>query len=156
MDPARLTSSPVFSQLERSELSRLAAFATEESYPVGAKLVRQGDFSTELFVIEEGSAEVVRDGVAIDTVGPGDVIGEIGVLEKAKRGADVIVTEPLLAIKVTHWEIRRLSRETLARLQAIVDQRKGGRPGADGAATGGDAAGQPGAGDDQAPGAVLD
>ena len=155
VDPARLTRSPIFSQLEPSELSRLAAFATEESYPVGAKLVRQGDFSTELYVIEEGRAEVVRDGVAIDQVGRGDVIGEIGVLEKSKRSADVVVTEPLLAIKVTHWEIRRLSRETLAKLQAIVAERKGGRPGADAAAAEGDTAADQDAAE-QAPGTVLD
>lgn len=125
MDPARLVRYPVFAQLEPSELSRLAAFATEESYAVGVKLVRQGDFSPELYVIEEGTAAIVRDGVELDQVGPGDVIGEIGVLEKAKRNADVVVTAPLLAIKVTHWEIRRLSSDTIARLQAIAAERNG-------------------------------
>jgi CRP-like cAMP-binding protein len=126
MDPARLIRNPVFAQLEPSELSRLAAFATEESFAAGTKLVRQGDFSTELYVIEEGTAAVLRDGQEIDQVGPGDVIGEIGVLEKTKRGADIVVTEPLLAIKVTHWEIRRLSPQTLAKLQAIAAERKSG------------------------------
>jgi CRP/FNR family cyclic AMP-dependent transcriptional regulator len=124
MDPGRLIRNPVFAQLEPSELSRLAAFATEESFAVGTRLVRQGDFSTELYVIEEGKAAVVRDGKEVDQVGPGDVIGEIGVLEKTKRGADIVVTEPMLAIKVTHWEIRRLSRQTLAKLQAIAAERK--------------------------------
>jgi CRP-like cAMP-binding protein len=125
MDPARLLRNPVFAQLEPSELSRLAAFATEESYAVGTRLVRHGDFSTELYVIEEGTAAIMRDGVELDQVGPGDVIGEIGVLEKAKRNADVVVTTPLLAIKVTHWEIKRLSRETIAKLQAIASEHKG-------------------------------
>lgn len=125
MDPARLVRNPVFAQLEPRELSRLAAFATEESFAVGTRLVRQGDFSTELYVIEEGAAAIVRDGQEVDQVGPGAIIGEIGVLEKARRNADIVVTEPMLAIKVTHWEIRRLSRETLARLQAIADEHKG-------------------------------
>jgi CRP-like cAMP-binding protein len=125
MDPARLTRNPIFSELEPHELSRLAALATEESYAVGTRLVRQGDFSTELYVIEEGTAAVMRDGQEIDQVGPGDVIGEIGVLEKTKRNADIVVTAPLLAIKVTHWEIRRLSRETIAKLQAIAEKHKG-------------------------------
>jgi len=126
MDPARLTRNPVFSQLEPHELSRLAALATEESYAVGTRLVRQGDFSTELYVIEEGTAAIIRDGQERDQVGPGAVIGEIGVLEKAKRNADIVVTEPMLAIKITHWEIRRLSPETRAKLQAIADEHKGG------------------------------
>ncbi len=127
MDPSRLTSHPIFSQLEPGELSRLAALATEESFPVGKVLVRQGDFSTELYVIEEGGAEIVRDGTLVDRVGPGDIVGEIGVLEKTRRNADVVVTEPMLAIKITHWEIKRLSRPTLAKLQAIVAERTGHR-----------------------------
>ncbi len=36
-----------------------------------------------------------------------------------------MVREPLLAIKVTHWEIRRLSPETIAKLQAIAAEHKG-------------------------------
>ena len=129
MDPARLIRNPVFAQLEPGELSRLAAFATEESHAVGTKLMRQGDFSNELYVIEEGAAAVVRDGQEVDQVGRGDVIGEIGVLEKARRNADIVVTEPLLVIKVTHWEIKRLSRDTVAKLQAISTERKGHTPG---------------------------
>jgi CRP-like cAMP-binding protein len=125
MDPARLVRHPVFAQLEPRELSRLAALASEESFAAGTTLVRQGDFSTELYVVEEGAAAVLRDGQEVDRIGPGDVIGEIGVLEKTKRNADIVVTEPLLAIKVTHWEIRRLSRETLAKLQAIAAEHKG-------------------------------
>jgi CRP/FNR family transcriptional regulator, cyclic AMP receptor protein len=123
VDPARLTNNPVFSELDAEELARLAAFATEESYPTGAKLVREGDFSTELYVIEEGTADIVRDGHVLDSVGHGDVVGEIGVLERAKRVADVVATSPLLVIKITHWEIRRLSAETIAKLEAIVTAR---------------------------------
>ncbi|MGH2862013.1 MAG: cyclic nucleotide-binding domain-containing protein [Solirubrobacteraceae bacterium] len=125
MDAARLTRNPVFAQLQPQELSRLAALATEESYAVGTKLVRQGDFSTELYVIEEGTAEVLRDGQEVDQVGAGDVIGEIGVLEKTRRNADIVVTAPMLAIKVTDWEVRRLSRETRAKLEAIAAERTG-------------------------------
>jgi len=121
MDAARLTRNPIFAQLEPQELSRLAALATEESYAVGTRLMRQGDFSTELYVIQEGGADVIRDGQTVDHVGPGEVIGEIGVLEKVKRTADIVVTEPMLAIKITHWEIRRLSTETRAKLQAVAE-----------------------------------
>jgi len=51
MDAARLTRIPVFSELTPDELSRLAAFATETSYPQGANLLREGDYSTELFAL---------------------------------------------------------------------------------------------------------
>jgi len=123
MDPARLTSNPLFAELDDDALSRLAAFATEESYPVGATLVREGDFSTELYVIQEGAADVIQGGQAIGAVGPGDVVGEIGVLEKSKRTASLVVTAPLLAIKITHWEIRRLPADTITKLTELVNSR---------------------------------
>lgn len=132
MDPARLTRNPVFSELDSEHLARLAAFATEQSYPIGATLVREGDFATELYVIEEGGADVVQAGHVIGSVGPGDVVGEIGVLERTQRTADVVVTAPLLVVKITHWEIRRLPPDTIAKLQAIVESRTAANPSAAG------------------------
>jgi hypothetical protein len=66
MDADRLLRISVFAALSDAELSRLAAFATEESFPVGARLIREGDFSTELYAIEEGTADIVRGGETID------------------------------------------------------------------------------------------
>jgi cAMP-dependent protein kinase regulator len=127
MDAARLTRIPVFSELSPDELSRLAAFATETSYPAGAKLLREGDYSTEMFAIVEGTADVLRGGDRVDSVGPGDLIGEMGLLEKAQRNADVVATSPLQVIGVSHWEIRRMSKDTLAKIEALVAARREGR-----------------------------
>jgi len=124
MDADRLLRISVFAALSDAELSRLAAFATEESFPVGARLIREGDFSTELYAIEEGTADIVRGGETIDVIKPGDIVGEIGVLGKTTRNADVVVSSPMLAIKVSHWEIRRLSADTRQRLTELVDARR--------------------------------
>jgi CRP/FNR family transcriptional regulator, cyclic AMP receptor protein len=120
----RLTKIPVFSELSPDELSRLAAFATETSYAKGAKLLREGDYATELFAIVEGTAEVVRGGERVGSVGPGDLIGEMGLLEKTQRNADLIATSPMLVISVSHWEIRRMSKETIAKIEALVTARR--------------------------------
>jgi CRP/FNR family cyclic AMP-dependent transcriptional regulator len=124
MDADRLLRISVFAALSDAELSRLVAFATEESFPVGARLIREGDFSTELYAIEEGTADIVRGGETIDVIKPGDIVGEIGVLGKTTRNADVVVSSPMLAIKVSHWEIRRLSADTRQRLTELVDARR--------------------------------
>jgi CRP/FNR family cyclic AMP-dependent transcriptional regulator len=124
MDADRLLRISVFAALSDAELSRLAAFATEESFPVGARLIREGDFSTELYAIEEGTADIVRGGETIDVIKPGDIVGELGVLGKTTRNADVVVSSPMLAIKVSHWEIRRLSADTRQRLTELVDARR--------------------------------
>jgi CRP/FNR family cyclic AMP-dependent transcriptional regulator len=124
MDPARLTAIPIFSRLSDEEANRLAAFATETSVADGQILMKQGDYSTELIGIEEGTADVIRDGKKIASLTAGDLIGEMGLLEREPRSADVIATSPMVVMKLTHWEIRRMSNETLERIQAIVAKRR--------------------------------
>jgi CRP/FNR family transcriptional regulator, cyclic AMP receptor protein len=124
MDPNRLKAIPIFSHLSDEEAKRLAAFATETSVAEGQILMKQGDYSTELIAIEEGSADVIRDGDKIASLKDGDLIGEMGLLEREPRNADVIATSPMRVMKLTHWEIRRMSEETLERIQEIVAKRR--------------------------------
>jgi CRP-like cAMP-binding protein len=123
MDPARLKAIPLFSHLSEDEARRLAAFATETSIADGQILMKQGDYSTELIAIEEGTADVIRDGKRIASLKQGDLIGEMGLLSRAPRNADVIATSPMLVIKLTHWEIRRMSEDTIDRIKQIVNER---------------------------------
>ena len=82
MDSARLKRIPVFSDLDDEALEHIAALAAEVSVPAGKELVREGDYSYDVLAIEEGTASVERRGAHIADLGPGDVIGEMGVLER--------------------------------------------------------------------------
>jgi CRP/FNR family transcriptional regulator, cyclic AMP receptor protein len=124
MDENRLKAIPLFSQLSDDEAHRLAAFATETSVAEGQMLMKQGDYSTELIAIEEGTADVVRDGEKLASLKEGDLIGEMGLLAREPRNADVIATSPMRVIKLTHWEIRRMSQETIDRIEQIVKDRQ--------------------------------
>ncbi|HUJ34228.1 MAG TPA: cyclic nucleotide-binding domain-containing protein [Solirubrobacteraceae bacterium] len=124
MDPNRLKEIPIFSHLSDEEARRLAAFATETSVAEGQILMKQGDYSTELIGIEEGTADVIQDGAKIASLKDGDLIGEMGLLDREPRNADVIATSPMRVMKLTHWEIRRMSEDTLDRIKAIVAKRR--------------------------------
>jgi CRP-like cAMP-binding protein len=124
MDPNRLTAIPIFSDLSEEDAKRLAAFATETSIAEGQILMKQGDYSTELIAIEEGGADVIQDGNKIASLKEGDLIGEMGLLEREPRNADVIATSPMRVMKLTHWEIRRMPEKTLDRIQEIVEERR--------------------------------
>ncbi len=124
MDPNRLTAIPLFSELSPEEARRLATFATETSAAEGQILMKQGDYSTDLIAIEEGSADVIKDGQKVASLTSGDVIGEMGLIERAPRNADVIATAPMRLLKLTHWEIRRMSEDTLERIHQVIHDRR--------------------------------
>ncbi len=124
MDPNRLKEITIFSHLSDEEAKRLAAFATETSVAEGQILMKQGDYSTELIAIQEGTADVIQDGEKVASLKDGDVIGEMGLLEREPRNADVIATSPMRVMKLTHWEIRRMSDETLDRIKEIIAKRR--------------------------------
>jgi CRP/FNR family transcriptional regulator, cyclic AMP receptor protein len=124
MDPARLTSITIFSELSPEEARRLATFATETSAAEGQILMKEGDYSVELIAIEEGTADVIQDGNTVASLGAGDLIGEMGLLERRPRNADVIATSPMRLIKLTHWEIRRMSDATVARIKELIEARR--------------------------------
>jgi CRP/FNR family transcriptional regulator, cyclic AMP receptor protein len=127
MDPARLKRIPVFADLDDDELGHIAALAAEVSVPDGKELVREGDYSYDVLAIEEGTARVERGGRHLDDVGPGDVVGEMGVLERSQRNATVIATSPMLLVTLTSWDIRRLRKsapKAVEHLREIVAQRR--------------------------------
>jgi CRP/FNR family transcriptional regulator, cyclic AMP receptor protein len=124
MDVNRLTAIPIFSELSEQEARRLGAFATETSAAEGQILIKHGDFPVELIAIEEGTADVIQGGERIASLGPGDLIGEMGLLERRPRNADVIASSPMRLIKLTHWEIRRMSVDTVDRIKRMIEGRR--------------------------------
>jgi CRP/FNR family transcriptional regulator, cyclic AMP receptor protein len=127
VDPARLRNIPVFSDLDDEEIAHVAALAAEVSVPEGEELVREGDYSYDVLAIEEGTASVERHGEHIAALGPGDVVGEMGVLERSQRNATVRATSPMLLVTLTGWDIRRLRKSApnaVDHLRGVVAQRR--------------------------------
>ena len=127
MDPGRLKKIPVFADLSDAELGHIAALAAEVSVPESKELVREGDYSYDVLAIEEGTARVERAGALIAELGPGDVFGEMGVLERSQRNATVVATSPMLLVTLTSWDVRRLTKTVPAavdHLRAVVAQRR--------------------------------
>lgn len=127
MDATRLKRIPVFSDLDDEALGHIAALAAEVSVPEGKELVREGDYSYDVLAIEEGTASVERGGERIAELGPGDFIGEMGVLERSQRNATVVATSPMVLVTLTSWDIRKLRKSTpevVEHLRSLVEQRR--------------------------------
>jgi CRP/FNR family transcriptional regulator, cyclic AMP receptor protein len=125
MDPDHLKSIPLFSSLSDKALNTIAVFATETSVSAGKVLVHAGDYSYDLIVIESGTADVIKDGEVVGTLGPGDVFGEIGMLSGGRRTADVVAASPMRLITLSKWDLKRIEGGLTEQLQALVRERQG-------------------------------
>ena len=127
MNEKRVSELALFEGLDADSIRAIAKTAHELSVQDGAELVREGDYSYDLTIIDEGQAEVVSDGSVVATLGPGDVFGEAGVLRKDLRSATVRATTPMRLITLTGWDLRRLRGripELEARLKTLADERR--------------------------------
>jgi CRP/FNR family transcriptional regulator, cyclic AMP receptor protein len=128
MDAARLKSLPPFDALPEDALEKFSVWVGELKVDEGKHLADQGDYAYELFVIEDGTASVRRNGDEIAEVGPGDFFGEMGVLEGTQRNATVISKTPMTLFTLSHWDVRRLKREApeaIEELRRVIEERRG-------------------------------
>ena len=126
MDESELQSIPLFESLPRDQRRVVAQHADEIDVDEGTALVRQGELAYEFFVIESGSAEVLRDGEHIADLGPGDFLGEMGIVGKVVRNATVTATAASKVIVMTEQAFRSMSQsnpEIAKRIQAAVEER---------------------------------
>jgi CRP-like cAMP-binding protein len=124
MDPDHLRTIPLFSSLSDQALDTVSVFASETSVSSGKRLVHEGDYSYDVIVIETGTADVIKEGQVIGSLGPGDVFGEMGMLSGSKRSADVIATSSMRLITLSKWDLRRISTEVSDQLRSLVEQRQ--------------------------------
>jgi CRP-like cAMP-binding protein len=129
MDAGRLKKVQVFADLDDAGREAISKLAAEVSVPEGKELVREGDYSYDLIAIEEGTARVHRGEETVAELGPGDVVGEMGVLERAQRSASVTATSPMMLVTLTGWDVRKLRKQVpdaVKKLEELVDAREGG------------------------------
>jgi CRP/FNR family cyclic AMP-dependent transcriptional regulator len=127
MDEDAIRRIELFSGLSRKQRRLLAMRADEVDVPAGKVLCGQGNTAHEFFVIEDGTAEVIRDGQYLDELGPGDFFGEMGLLEDSPRNADVIATTPLTLLVLSATAVKELERDCpplARRISRLVEQRR--------------------------------
>ena len=85
---------PLFEDLSQRQLDAIARHADEAEVPAGRVLMKQGEVGQEMLVILEGGARVERNGKVVSHLGPGDVAGEMSLIDGKPRSATVIAEEP--------------------------------------------------------------
>lgn len=99
---------PLFEKLPKKSLVMADSLMTSVTFDTGEVMCAAGKFGLEVFILVSGSAKVSRASEVIATVGPGDVIGEIAILDTTRRSASVTATEPVTALVMTAQEFASL------------------------------------------------
>jgi len=124
-------------ELAADDAQRVVASMRLVSFPGGATVIREGDRSRTGFMllilsgeisVETDEATVVAQGasVVISVLGPGSLIGEMGVLDAEPRAASCVTVGPVDAAVLTRQALDQLIQDDPrvgARLMAAVSQR---------------------------------
>jgi CRP-like cAMP-binding protein len=99
---------PIFSDLDRKELERIAASMKERTFKAGDKVTEEGQSGIGFFVIADGEAKVTVGGDERRRLGPGDYFGEVALLNETARTATITAETDLHCYGLTSWEFRPL------------------------------------------------
>lgn len=107
----QLTKVPGFAELTPKELKRLADKGRVVHLPAQWSLMSETTPADKAYVILTGQAEVRRKGETVATIGPGDIVGEIGILQKKLRTAAVISITELTVVHFTREDLAALAED---------------------------------------------
>ena len=99
---------PLFSDLDRKELERIAAPMKERTFSSGETVTAEGSSGVGFFLIESGNAKVTIGGEDRRRLGPGDYFGEVALLNESARTATITAESDLKCYGLTSWEFRPL------------------------------------------------
>ena len=105
-----------------NELRRVAELAEEVDAEAGSELTDQGRPGQTAYVILEGTASIEVGGASINTVGPGDMVGEMALIDHRPRTATVRATTDMRLLAFDATRFRRLLDEMPKAQVRVMEQ----------------------------------
>ncbi|MEM9464828.1 MAG: cyclic nucleotide-binding domain-containing protein [Actinomycetota bacterium] len=88
--PESLAGTALATAVPAAELETVMRRGTIVDVSADAALINEDTFGREFLVILAGQVEVSRDATVVATLGAGDIVGEIALLENTRRNATVV------------------------------------------------------------------
>jgi CRP/FNR family cyclic AMP-dependent transcriptional regulator len=122
---------PLFSELSSEDLERIARVAVPRSYPKGVRVFHEGDRSDACYIVRSGALRVTREhpdgrAIALATLGPGDIFGELAMLDGEARSASVEALSECELLALPASDVRQLlqgSSEITVKLVVALTRR---------------------------------
>lgn len=136
LEIALLDALPMFRPLAMPAIEQLADRLEVQTVNAGEQVVTQGDYGDRFYIIEHGTARVVRNGAVIRDLVDGDCFGEIALLRDVPRTASVVAMATLRLRSLTRDDFlaavagptaSRAAAERVVSERLDVDARAGDR-----------------------------
>jgi CRP/FNR family cyclic AMP-dependent transcriptional regulator len=121
-----LRTAPLFAALNERQRARIADLMTIRRFDTGTTILRQGTSAVALYLLLEGEVQVSREpedggrAVTVATLRPGDVFGEMAVLDDDTRSSSITALEPARCALLSRWELlQELRRQPELALELI-------------------------------------
>ncbi|HEV8711279.1 MAG TPA: MMPL family transporter [Candidatus Binatia bacterium] len=105
---------PLFTGLRPFQAKIVTLMGELKAFPRGQHIVRQGEMGNEMYVLINGTADVLLNlngqSRLLNRLGRGDVVGEMGLIRHHERTADVIATADVEVLAVNERFLTRIKR----------------------------------------------
>ena len=97
---------PLFAGVSKRDLQHLAKAAHHMTFQPGAHLTNQDEVGVTFFVVMKGEADVSVSGQSRRRLGAGHYFGEMSIIDRSPRSAEVVAVTELECLVFTQWEFR--------------------------------------------------
>jgi CRP-like cAMP-binding protein len=99
---------PLLAGLGKREIEEVGRLAEEVDVNADHVLMREGTSGSEFVVIVDGAVRIERNGATIRSLGPGDFLGEIALIDNGPRTATATTETASKLLVVGHREFHSL------------------------------------------------
>lgn len=121
-----LSKVPLFSECTERELKKIASLADEIEVDKGTVLTKEGLPGRECFVVSEGRAKGTLRGKKLAAYGPGDVFGEMSLLDNEPRSATITADSEMVLFVVdsrSFWGLCEEAPSVTRKIMKSIAQR---------------------------------
>ena len=120
-----LENNRLFSQLSPIDFNNLRRITQEQSFAAGREIFKEGDPGDGIYLVRDGLIEISVEGgqtgrCVFTEAGPGDLLGEMAVVEDQPRSANAVARRDTLLYFMPRTDILRLMTECPALAMALL------------------------------------
>ena len=98
----------LFSQLHGEKLAQVSQIAREIDFRKGARIFNEGDMGNSLYLIMNGTVDVIKNSRKIASLNEGECFGEMAILDSEPRSATIIASSDIVCLEISRDDFYEL------------------------------------------------